>query len=88
MRYGVEISCCPLCGGRIIVSDHWQFSYDRVVLKNGILSKRVKRSSFGPMEVMTASCENIINETCSANWDADDFDLSEDGKFVDYKYSE
>ena len=40
------------------------------------------------MEVMTASCENLINETCSANWDADDFDLSEDGKFVDYKYSE
>ena len=88
MKYGTEISCCPLCGGNIIVSDHWQFSYDRVVLKSGKLSKRTKRSNSGPMEVMTAACENVFDGTCSANWDADDFNLSEEEKFMDYKYSE
>lgn len=47
-----------------------------------------KGQILAPMEVMTAACENVFNGTCSANWDADDFNLSEEEKFIDYKYSE
>ena len=43
--------CCPLCGGRIIVSDLCQYSVDYVVLKKpfGKLSKKAKKVDNGPI---------------------------------------
>lgn len=31
MKEGIERKACPVCGGQIIVSEHWAFSYDRVL---------------------------------------------------------
>lgn len=78
---GVKRSCCPLCGGKIIVSDYQVFSYDYTVLKSGKLSKTYKRSMSGPMECMTASCSK-----CGENWDSNGFIIDSDGVFCDYKH--
>lgn len=79
---GVKRTCCPLCGGKIVVSDHQQFSYDYPVLKSGKLSKRCTRSAIGPMECMTAACTQ-----CGENWDSDSFIIDSDGIFYDYKHT-
>lgn len=75
---------CPKCGGRIIVSDLYQYSMDYVVLKKpaGELSKNAKKRDAGPMEVMIAGCEN---PDCDAFWESDDFYISDDC-FYDEKY--
>lgn len=51
MKLGVKRDCCPLCGGRIIVSDLCQYSVDYVVLKKpfGKLSKKAKKVDNGPI---------------------------------------
>lgn len=82
---GVERTCCPLCGGRIIVSDLYQLSHDYVITKKGVLSKRYTKGPEGSMECMIAACENAPDK-CPAIWDSDSFDIGEDGHFYDYKY--
>lgn len=43
MKEGIERKACPACGGQIIVSDHWMFSYNQLLGKRGkLLKKRTK----------------------------------------------
>lgn len=79
---GIQRSRCPLCGGRIVVSFLYQYSFDYIVGRKGRLRKTGRRRDGGPMEVAVAGCEN---EACDAYWDSDDFFL-ESGVFVDCKY--
>lgn len=44
MREGIERKSCPVCGGQIVVSDFWMFSYDRLLGKHGKLLKKRTRS--------------------------------------------
>ena len=75
---------CPLCGGKIIVSEYYQTSRDYKVLMNGKLSKRYIVTDAGPINSMTASCGSF----CGAYWEHEEFDISEDGMFYDKKYLE
>lgn len=84
--YGVKRNCCPLCGGKIIVSSLYQYSLDFEVGKRGKLLKRYKKSDGGPMEVEIAACENSVSGGCSAKWDADEFYLEYGEIFMDTKY--
>lgn len=86
MRIGMEIKCCPLCGGRIVVSDLYQYSLDYTMRKDGKIGKRHKRGEDGSMNVSLASCENY--KTCDARWEEEEFFVEPDGTFYDYKYSE
>ena len=86
MSHGVAIKCCPLCGGRIVVSDLCQYSLDRVMRQDGKIGIRHKRGSSGSMDVSIASCENY--KTCNARWESEEFFVAPDGTFFDYKYSE
>ena len=86
MNLGTAIKCCPLCGGRIVVSDLYQYSLDYKMRKDGKIGKRRKYVDCGSMEVSLASCENY--KTCDARWEAEGFFVEPDGTFIDYKYSE
>jgi rRNA maturation protein Nop10 len=80
MREGIERESCPVCGGQIVVSDFWMFSYDRLLGKHGKLLKKRTRSTSGPMECQTAYCLD-----CKEAWNADEFMIDEEDRFVDFK---
>lgn len=86
MNIGTVIKCCPLCGGRIVVSNLYQYSLDYTMRKDGKIGKRHKRGDDGSMDVSLASCENY--KTCDARWEAEEFFVEPDGTFHDYKYIE
>lgn len=81
---GIVRDRCPLCGGKIIVSDLYQFSRDYEVRKGGKVSLRYTVCDCGSMEVSVAGCAN----QCGAYWEADGFYIGTDGKFYDQKYPE
>ena len=82
---GIIRKCCPLCGGRIIVSDLYQISYNYAMTKSGKLSKQYSVSSPGSMEASIAACENAPDR-CTASWDTDSFIVDEKGRFIDLLY--
>ena len=84
---GIKRTRCPLCGGRIVVSDLFQISHDYVVTAKGVLSKRFTKSAEGSIECMIAACKNAP-DNCLANWDADSFYIDEKGHFYDHKYGD
>lgn len=75
---------CPLCGGKIVVSDLYQTSHDFEVRRGGKVSRRYTVTDCGSMEVSVAGCA----DRCGAYWDADSFYIGADGKFYDQKYHE
>ena len=77
---GVRVKKCPLCGGEIEISFLFQYSHTYKLTKSGRISKRYAHKDNGSMEVAVAGCR------CGANWGEDDFDIDENGYFVDYKY--
>lgn len=85
MKTGKIIKCCPLCGGRIVVSVLQQYSFDYVMLKDGTISKRYKRGVSGSMDACIAACENVCS--CGAQWEVDEFEIDSNRRFFDYKYS-
>lgn len=87
MMRGIMRKRCPLCGGRIVISDLYQISHDYVITAKGVVSKRFTKSSEGSMECMLAACENAPDK-CSGIWDADAFYLDEEGRFFDCKYGD
>ena len=52
MRIGMEIKCCPLCGGRIVVSNLYQYSLDYTMRKDGKIGKRYKRGDDGAVDAL------------------------------------
>lgn len=87
MKLGVKRDCCPLCGGRIIVSELYQYSLNYTVLKkpSGKLSKKHKKIDNGPIDCMVAGCDN---KECNAYWEEDKFYIDSDDCFIDEKYVE
>lgn len=87
MKLGVKRDCCPLCGGRIIVSDLRQYSMNYTVLKkpSGKISKKAKKVDNGPIECIVAGCEN---PNCEAYWEEGQFHIDSDDFFIDRKYVE
>lgn len=85
MKSGTKIKCCPICGGRIVVSDLYQYSLNYTMRKDGKIGKRGKRADNGPIDESIAACENF--KICGAQWETDDFVVKK-GAFIDYKYSE
>ncbi|MDE7245736.1 MAG: hypothetical protein K2O18_17425 [Oscillospiraceae bacterium] len=73
---------CPLCGGEIIVSELCQYTHDYKLTKSGRLSKKYTVSDNGPDDAVVAGCE------CGAYWEIGQFDITREGYFIDYKYSE
>lgn len=76
-----KCTCCPVCGGKIVVSFLYQTSHDYTVTARGRLSKRFVRRGEYDMEVAVASCKS-----CDAYWDANSFVVDEFGCFWDDKY--
>ena len=77
---GIRRKKCPLCGGDIFVSELYQYSHDYTITKSGKVSRKYKKQDCGSVEVSVAGCE------CGANWDADQFKITAEGYFIDYKY--
>lgn len=82
---GVIRKKCPLCGGKIIVSDLYQVSYDYFIRQDGTISKTHKTSSPMTMDASIAACEHTP-DNCKAEWDCDSFFIDARGRFVDCKY--
>lgn len=76
--------CCPNCGGKIVVSELYQYSVDQVVGKSGRLLKKRRKVDGGPTECIVASCENAVN--CDTSWGVFDFYIDQDGYFHDRQY--
>ena len=53
---GIVRDRCPLCGGKIVVSDLYQTSRDFEVRKGGKVSRRYTVTDCGSMEVSVAGC--------------------------------
>lgn len=51
---GIVRDRCPLCGGKIVVSDLYQTSRDFEVRKGGKVSRRYTVTDCGSMEVSVA----------------------------------
>ena len=81
---GIVRDRCPLCGGKIVVSDLYQTSRDFEVRNGGKVSRSYTVTDCGSMEVSVAGCA----DRCGAYWDADSFYIGADGKFYDQKYHE
>lgn len=84
MNDGNVRKSCPLCGEKIEVMDLYQYSRTYKITKSGRISKRYSCVDGGSMEVSTAVCSS----GCGAYWDAGDFEIDSDGRFVDYKYGD
>ena len=82
MINGVKRSCCPRCGGKIEVSDLFQYTLNYVVCKSGKLSKRYRKYDNGSIDTSLAACIN----GCGVLWEDGEFWVEADGSFVDLKY--
>lgn len=65
MKKWVKVTKCPNCGGALELSEFYTYSLDFGITKKGVLSKRYKKSAAGPVECMTAYCDD-----CNTSWDA------------------
>ena len=79
MREGTKCKACPICGGQIVLSEYYSFSYDRLLGKNGKFLKKSKKSPAGPVNCATAACRD-----CGEMWQEGDFGVIE-GRFIDFK---
>lgn len=59
-----QVTCCPVCGGKLTLSEYYTYSLDFTITKKGVLSKRCERSESGPIDCVTAYCDD-----CGAYWD-------------------
>lgn len=84
MSKGILRRRCPLCGGKIVVSDLYQVSYDYTITHAGVISKKHTTSLPMSMDASVAACENAPDR-CPMTWDTDSFAIDERGRFVDYK---
>lgn len=87
MNEGIIRRRCPRCGGKIVVSDLYQVSYDYTITRAGVISKGHTTSPTMSLETSIAACENAP-DLCPVTWDTDSFVIDERGRFVDYKYKE
>ena len=51
-----KVTCCPLCGGELLVSEHYTFSMDHKITKAGVISKRAKKGPPDFIDCITAFC--------------------------------
>lgn len=72
---------CPLCGGEIEISYLYQYSHDYKLTKSGRISQKYTTRDCGPLDACVAGCR------CGANWGQGEFEITQDGYFLDYKYS-
>ena len=79
---GVRMKKCPKCGGEIEISYLNQYSYVFRLTNSGRISKRYTKEDNGTMEVSVAGCRK-----CGADWGDGEFEIDEDGYFIDFKYS-
>ena len=66
MKRWTRVTCCPKCGGNLLICEHFTYSVDYKITKKGVLSKRGTRTVGGPIDCMTAFCEG-----CYGHWDGD-----------------
>ena len=78
MKEWKQVKVCPVCGGRLVVSDFYSLSRDYRITKKGVLSKRCSTSDPGPLDCTTASCLD-----CNASWDADHVTVDADSTVQD-----
>lgn len=87
MKLGVKRDRCPMCGGKIIVSELCQYSMEYVVREKpfGKISKKAKKVDNGPIDCIVAGCNNPY---CEAYWEEGKFYIDSDDCFIDEKYVE
>ena len=69
-----RVECCPHCKGELLISIHYAFTKDFKLTKNGVMSKRFKKSQSGPLECTTGYCAD-----CGAVFDEDRICVEADG---------
>lgn len=74
MKEWKRITCCPYCGGELEISEHYSLSHDYRITKSGVLSKRFKISSPGPLHCTTGYCID-----CERAFDEDEISAENDG---------
>lgn len=73
MGYWIQITCCPYCGGKVLVSIHFGVTHDFAITKAGVLSRRYTVSPPGPLDCITAHCQD-----CGKTWDSNQMVVDQD----------
>lgn len=68
---------CPHCGGRMNLSVHYALTYDYHIRRDGQPYKQYQKSGEGPIDVVTASCED-----CHTYWDGENTIFAIEGVFI------
>lgn len=84
MPSGIFRTCCPRCGGKILISELCQYTREYSIKLDGTISNRYKKHDNGSMDCMIASCEN---EKCDIMWEDGEFFIT-DNRFEDFKYED
>lgn len=68
---------CPCCGGRMVLSEHFNLTHDYLIRKDGQPRKEYKKSSEGAIDCLTAFCSD-----CGRGWDGDNTALDAGGVYI------
>lgn len=68
-----QVTCCPRCGGSLVISEYYSYTRDYKITRKGILSKRFSISEGGGIGCFTAFCNQ-----CEAYWDGDSVFIESD----------
>ncbi len=68
---------CPHCGGRMTLSEHFAYTHDYPIRKDGKLYKQFKKSEGGPVDCVTAFCDS-----CHTYWDGDSTIIDRDVVYI------
>lgn len=73
MKNWKQVTCCPHCGGKLLVSIHLGLTHDYTITKAGVLSRRYTVSPPGELGCTTAFCVD-----CKRAWDGDQVFVEQD----------
>lgn len=74
MKDWKEVRCCPVCGGRLLISEFCTLSRDYRIKRDGKISKKYTVTRADSIDCINASCDD-----CGEVWDASEVCLENDG---------
>ena len=65
----IKADKCPYCEGKLVLQEHYAFTYDSIIKNDGTPSKRRRKSVSGPIDCTTVYCPK-----CESYWEENEVD--------------